>query len=90
MVNKKTEEKTAKTEAAPAAAEKKPAKKKKDPVTTKPKSEYIGENLAFAPSGEAKGEGLCIGERDTPSGKQVLIKLADGVSRYYNVSDLKK
>lgn len=63
----------------------KPAKEKA-PVN---KGEYIGKELTVK-VGDLEHKGLCTGDRDTNSGKQVYLKIPGEVARYFYVADIVK
>lgn len=55
-----------------------------------PKSSYVGKEIDLKIANGAEFRGVCTAERETPSGKQVFVKLGGLVSRYFNVTDIIK
>ncbi len=95
MDDKEKEDKAAKVKADKAAKVKadKEAKVKAD-ADAKEKSEankgeYVGKELTLR-VGDMEFKGLCTGDRDTNSGKQVYLKISGEVARYFDVADIVK
>lgn len=69
------------------ATKKKVAKKTPPPPPPQVAQDHIGKTITVK-VGKAEYRGLCVSERETPTTKQVYLKLNGCVSRFFNTEDI--
>lgn len=65
-----------------------PKKEAREPKKTARQKGNVGKEINIKVGAGEPFKGLCIAERNTPSGAQVFLQLNGCVSRWFNTSDI--